>query len=54
MNLGNKFPPALTHMYIYIYAVESGIGPSLATFKVRDWAKFVFFFLTGYVKKPIK
>ena len=25
--------------YIYIYAVKSGIGPSLAIFKVRDWAK---------------
>ena len=28
-----------TYIYIYIYAVKSIIGPSLAIFKVNNWAK---------------
>ena len=37
-----KTPPCRRtrrHIYIYIYAVKSIIGPSLAIFKVNNWAK---------------
>ena len=30
--------------YIYIYVVELLVGPSLAIFKVINWAKFAFIF----------
>ena len=32
---------AYIYIYIYMHAVESITGPSLAVFKVNDWAKFV-------------
>ena len=36
-----KHPAAYIYIYIYIcIAVESIIGPSLAVFKVNNWAKF--------------
>ena len=35
------FVDCVFRVYIYIYAVESITGPSLAVFKVNNWAKFV-------------
>ena len=35
----NKKKYIYIYIYIYIYAVKSVIGPSLAIFKVNNWAK---------------